>query len=366
MERLLFAADALGHSSSFISTNGYDGMEHWTEAKSQEMMLQHKKEMAARPYDIDITYTIPTNFPARFLPNSKVKIGRYDYESSIIPKGIAKYLNVPDYIVGSSDFVLDIFARAGAKLDKLKKIPSGVDPKVFNENGPRLNLKKMGFENNPFVFLCVSEPHYRKQLDKLIDIYCSRFTSSDDVLLLIKTKFPGPDAKPFEMDIRPHLAAARQKYGTKMPAIKVLGGFLSEVAPLYRTAHAFVLPTAGEGWGMPFLESMACGNVVIAPEYGGQLDFLNKNNSILCPVDICPALPQEQYGGMVALEVDPVSMQNSPNGTVGRPKISEYGDAMRYVYENYSAVKQLLSGDMRKTSEKFSWEYAAKKMLELA
>lgn len=363
MERLLDASEKLGHNSLFISTNGYDGMERWTEQLSQQTVDAHKKEMAGKPYDIDITYTIPFNFPHRFLQSSKVKVGRYDYESSELPKELAKHINVPDYIVGSSDFVLDIFARAGADLKKLRKIPSGVDTKIFCPKGPKLNLEKMGMDK-PFVFLCIAEPHYRKQLDKLIEVYCSRFTSVDNVVLLIKTKFLGDRPQPFEMDIRPHLAAAKNKYGDKMPAIKILNGFMKDVAPIYRAADVFVLPTAGEGWGMPFLEAMACGNIVIAPEYGGQLEFLTKNNSLLVPVDIVKALPQEQYG--VPAGADIVSLKKNPDGVVGRPKLDDFGDAMLYAYKNHATIKQKLSSDMISTANHYSWEFAAKKMLELA
>lgn len=365
MERLLLAADEAGHSSLFLSTNGYSGMEHWSEAEAARIAAEHKKLMQGRPYDIDITYTIPFNFRQRFLPNSRVRIGRYDYESSELPPHIKKDLNVPDYLVGSSNFVLDIFARAGAKLEKLRKIPSGVDSVAFSRTGSKLNLKKLGY-SDPFVFLCIAEPHYRKQIDRLISIYCKNFTAADNTLLLIKTNFPSGNLQ-FEMDIRPHLADAQAKYGSKMPHIKLIHGFLKDVAPLYRSAHAFVLPTVGEGWGMPFLEAMSCGNVVIAPEYGGQLEFLNHSNSLLCPVDIKPALPQEQYGANgVGPNLDAAQTKGMPKGVCGRPKEDIYGEMMRDVFLNHSRYKEVFDLQMKAAVEKYSWAYAAKKMTELA
>jgi len=366
MERLLQAADEAGNSSLFISTNGYDGMERWTQAEAERVAQEQSVLMRGRPHDIDITYSIPRNYPTRFLPDSRVKIGRYDYESSELPEGMKKFLDYPDYLVGSSDFVLDIFARAGANPLKLRKIPSGVDRAVFSPTGPKLNLKKMGY-SDPFVFLCIAEPHYRKQIDRLIDIYCSRFTAADNTLLLIKTKFPTDNSLKFEMDIRPHLAEAQRKYGAKMPAIKVIQGFLKDVGPLYRSAHAFVLPTVGEGWGMPFLEALACGTVVIAPRYSGQLEFLNDSNSMLCPVDICQALPQEQYGAMnPSAEIDAAQVKNMPKGVVGRPVEAAYGDLMKDVFLNHKRIKASLAAGMEQAAEKYSWAYAAKKMTELA
>eukprot|EP01105_Mastigella_eilhardi_P022825 TRINITY_DN5681_c0_g1_i4.p2 TRINITY_DN5681_c0_g1~~TRINITY_DN5681_c0_g1_i4.p2 ORF type:complete len:136 (-),score=31.59 TRINITY_DN5681_c0_g1_i4:63-470(-) len=38
---------------------------------------------------------------------------------------------------------------------------------------------------------------------------------------------------------------------------------------LYRAADAFVLPTRGEGWGLPIMEAMAMGLPVIATNYSG-------------------------------------------------------------------------------------------------
>lgn len=368
MERLLAAAEHRGHKVSLISTNGYEGMDYWSAERSAQAAATIAAEKGSAPFDIDITYTIPFNFPQRFLPDSKVKIGRFDYESSVLPKSFRKSINFPDYVVASSNFVADVFLKAGADQNKIRIINSGVDRKIFNETVEPLDLKKLGVNGSPFVFLAVAEPHYRKQLDRLLKIYCERFTSKDDVLLIIKTKLfaPGDKRQGFEQDIRPHIAALKSKYGDSMPQIRVIGKRLQSLASLYRSAHAFCLPTAGEGWGMPFLEAMSCGLLVIAPEYGGQLDFLNKQNAMLCPVNIVPALPQEQYGTQPASDLNWKSILDMPKGLVGRPDEDVFGDMMRKAYENFDTCISPLKANMHATAERFTWDAAAEQMLRLA
>ena len=73
-EQLLRAAVNLGHKTLFVSTNGYEGMEDWTEEKSNQIIAEDTANSVV--YDIDVTYTIPVNFKQRFLKDSRVKIGK--------------------------------------------------------------------------------------------------------------------------------------------------------------------------------------------------------------------------------------------------------------------------------------------------
>eukprot|EP00455_Lapot_gusevi_P031325 TRINITY_DN3390_c0_g1_i3.p1 TRINITY_DN3390_c0_g1~~TRINITY_DN3390_c0_g1_i3.p1 ORF type:complete len:140 (-),score=4.89 TRINITY_DN3390_c0_g1_i3:26-445(-) len=60
---------------------------------------------------------------------------------------------------------------------------------------------------------------------------------------------------------------------------------MSEMGELYRHMDSFVLPTRGEGWGLPILEAMMAGLPAIATNWSGHLDFLNDRNGYLIEVD---------------------------------------------------------------------------------
>jgi glycosyltransferase involved in cell wall biosynthesis len=44
-----------------------------------------------------------------------------------------------------------------------------------------------------------------------------------------------------------------------------LQSFVSEMPRLYKAADAFVLPSRGEGWGMPMMEAMGMGVRILSP-----------------------------------------------------------------------------------------------------
>jgi glycosyltransferase involved in cell wall biosynthesis len=60
---------------------------------------------------------------------------------------------------------------------------------------------------------------------------------------------------------------------------------MSDIPRLYAAVDCFVLPTRGEGWGLPIFEAMAMGLPVIATNWSGQVDFMNENNAFPIRVD---------------------------------------------------------------------------------
>ena len=110
----------------------------------------------------------------------------------------------------------------------------------------------------------------------------------------------------------------------KLPNVYLLHGDLEdeEINELYNhpKVKAHITFTHGEGFGRPLLEACFSEKPIIAPNWSGQQDFLNKNNAVLLPgnlINVHPsAVPKEmlqegakwfgvnyQYAGQVMFKV---------------------------------------------------------------
>lgn len=352
IEELLHAAEKQGHEVSFISTNGTAGMRYWNEKRSIEALVDERRMKNGNiPYDIDITFTVPQNFPERFLANSRYKMAIYDYESSHMPAHWRKFYKLVNFVLPATNYVADMFRRNGCPEEKIRVLPHGVDLDLFNPNIRPLQLST----EKKFKFLCVAAPHYRKQLDRLLRAYCGAFTAADDVSLILKTQLfkPGDQLKGFEMDLKPVVAELNKKHGKNMPEVQFIRGRLNNMGSLYTACNAFCLMTASEGFGVPFLEALACGLPVIAPRHGGQLDFLNDDNAFLSKCGTRRALPQEQYWGV------------HPNAITGKPDEVHFVELMQSLVQNYEVERARLLPFMQKTAQSLSWDNVAKKLIEI-
>ncbi len=303
------------------------------------------------PYDMEFAYTIFYQGPKRFHPESKCKAIIWNFESSILPPGWQEYHRSLDYILPSSQFSYDIFAQNGIPKDKMVVIPHGVDTRVFNPDIPPYKLKT----EKKVKFLHNAIPHHRKLHDRMIKAYLDAFTGKDDVCLVLKTKFLEPSKeKPFEVNVRDILNKAFNSYrGKNPPEIEVINEYIPNIGSLYTACDVVVNIAATEGFYLPALEALACERLVIAPRHGGQLDFLNDQNSLLIDTKEMTA---------------PFSMQywtHQKDAVVGDPSAKHCSEIMRRVYENIDEEKQRIIEPAKEMVKKFSWEAATQMILDL-
>ncbi len=195
------------------------------------------------------------------------RIGFTMLEVDGIPRDWAASCNRMDEIWVPSRWGAERFAASGVT-KPIRVVPLGYDAARFRPGvpGPRASRR--------FTFLSVFEWGERKAPEVLLRAYAAAFAGPEknDVLLVLRTN---------NHDGHVDVAAEIEALGLPNdgPPVALLYNTQirgSQLGAIYRGADAFVLPTRGEGWGMPILEAMACGLPAIATAWSGQTEFLHE------------------------------------------------------------------------------------------
>ncbi len=250
------------------------------------------------------------------------------YETTEAPPSWIPYINNSlDILFLPNEFNKKIFRDAGVKEEIIRIAPYGVNDSVFKPKTKEVSTRK-----GTFRFLCVAMPQKRKGLDVLIPAFEETFGGRKDAELIIK--FPYKPGKS-KYDYIPKI---------KSENIKILTGEYSEkqMAGLYRSADCFVLPSRAEGFGMIYMEALACGLPVIAAGWGGHMSFLNEKNAMFVDCKLMPAgnMQYDNPGG---------------GGLWAEPDLGSLIEKLKEAYE----------GKIRKPKfepEEYSWDNIASKM----
>lgn len=345
MRNLLLNFKDMGHELFISSTNG--------ESLIPPALSERLNKKIKDP-DIDICYTMPRNFPARFKKGSRIKMAIYNYETDKVPKDWLKSLDHLDYVLPSSNFSKEVFVNSGWPEEKCIVIPHGINLSEYTSD----KKYKLG-NSKTFRFLNISIPHYRKNIDLLVDAYYSAFSADDDVCLVLKTKLDMPKSrKPFrfEADVSEQIKDMMDKHKSKahgLPQIEVIRERLPSMAPLYKSCDVLISASSSEGFGMPLLEGLAAGNLIISPRCTGQLDFLNDSNSLLVDVKEIDAGIKYQYW---------IPTEGAKTYLPIKDSLSQ---AMITAFKNKDTLLEEFEEETIRVVNEFTWDNAAKKILAI-
>jgi glycosyltransferase involved in cell wall biosynthesis len=230
-------------------------------------------------------------------------------------------------------FNVETFQNSGVKVP-IRVMPLGVDVDYFH---PGIR----GFRpSERFTFLSVFEWGERKAPEVLLRAFAEEFKESEDVMLLLSVFNRDPS-----IDVE-HEIAKLALPNCPPIAVMVNPEFADyQMGSLYRSADCFVLPTRGEGFGMPVLEAMACGVPTIATDWSGPSDFLHEG--IGYPLQTRPLVPAEArcpyYTGFSWADPDPEHLRH----------------LMRHVYEHPDEARARGLAAATEVQAKHTWEHAA-------
>ncbi|MFD1265964.1 glycosyltransferase [Paenibacillus motobuensis] len=253
------------------------------------------------------------------------------WEAAKIPNSWLSTIDQFDATCVPSHHNLEIMNNSGVHTPVFL-VPHGTDTNKFQPENRKLAIKEA---EGKFTFVSVFDFNHRKNPETLLRAYWEEFTSEDRVALVIKTAKKYWDGNK-RQSVEHKISEYKKKlgFGDETAPLIVLAGVLedNDLTGVYTLGNAFVLPTRGEGVGMPFMEALASGIPVIATRWGGQMDFLNEKNSFL--IDYKLKYPGISMNSEQAIALIYREWFEEEGQLWAEPDIRDLKKTMRYAYEN--------------------------------
>jgi GT2 family glycosyltransferase len=297
-------------------------------------LIELVRRRPIEPSDVQVVYAQGDVFAAN---DGAYKIGFTMLETDRLPAEWVRQANQMDELFVPTAFNQATFQASGVTRP-ISIMPLGVDPDYFNPQITGYPLEGV------YTFLAIFEWGPRKAPALLLKAFNDEFRTGEEVVLLCKV---------LNTDPRVEVAREVAALGLRRAGGRVLFS-LNEITPthqlgaLYRSADCFVLPTRGEGWGMPILEAMACGLPVIATDWGGQRDFMSIHNAYPLQVErLVAADPLNPYyrGAQWA-----------------EPSYEHLRLLLRYVYEHREEARARGLRASQEVLSTWSWERSARRL----
>lgn len=345
----------LGHQVHLFST---DGIKNLPAALRPYLIGYHEENnfsqifgrMPDAQYDCQISYTGMKNFPMYLSRGNKNRFGIWCYEFSgknVLPSGFAKHYRACDHLCAPSNFAKRVFMESGIPENGIKVIPHGIDTLAYQKTSTLDLHTKKSFK----ILANIAQNHLRKNIPGLLAAYGKAFSKQDDVCLILKAK-DKPATMPFEVSLKDCLSNFNSKFPNHAE-VKVFSEFVDDMSDLYRSVDAVFTMSHCEGFYFPGLEGLAAGKVSIAPNWGGQVDFLNSENSLLIDGKEGRANPHSMY------------WESKNNAIWFVPSVDDAANKLRYAYQHYQSINDKLSTQKELILSQYSWTNIASQFLQL-
>lgn len=286
--------------------------------------------------------TIRHSWPPNWAPPAEgMWIHIQPWEFGALPTTWVKGLEGAMEIWVYTEYVRKVYVDSGIDPSRIKILPLGIDPKLFNPSVKPIDLPT----KKKFKFLFVGGTIFRKGPDLLVQAFLDQFTAADDVCLVVKD-FGASSAYKGQTRAEQIRQAAKREGA---PEIIVIEDDLppEKIAGLYRACDCLVHPYRGEGFGLPVLEAMACGLPVIVTAGGATDDFATDEFAYRIPST------RVSIGNTVG------ELRLIRQGWVLEPDFLELGAGMRHIFSNRVEAAETGRRASEHVLQRWTWEQTA-------
>ena len=231
-------------------------------------------------YDTVIIHLTPDLYPM-YAEQNKYNIGFMAWETDRLHPKWAASIEAVNEVWVPCQWNKEALERSGVT-KPITVIPHGIDPNMF-DGADSNSFSIDGLNKDTYKFYSIFQWNSRKNPEGLLRSYFNTFTPGEDVALVLKTYIGGRTGNDKEQIRNLILNIKRDMNIGYYPKVILIGDLLSntQMLGLHKYGDCYIGLPRGEGWGLPFFQAGLCGNPVISTNGGGQLEFLNGENSYL-------------------------------------------------------------------------------------
>lgn len=249
--------------------------------------IETMKQFEAEPgykFDLVIHNVVPTSFQrvGKNVPNILMTVA----ETDSIEQHWVKACNKADEVWTMSYYSKAAFVTSGVTVP-IRTTLMPIDIASINSR----SRQYITLPQDKYYFFANSEWTPRKGWDILLKAFYKTFKSYEDVALVIKTCCFSPVES--IASVKTMIASHSREHNAQCKSVLIYDVTdIENVWSIYKQVDCFVLPSRGEGCGIPYLEAMSCGLPTLYPCRGGQVDYMN---DLLCTPINCQLKPVHRF-----------------------------------------------------------------------
>jgi GT2 family glycosyltransferase/glycosyltransferase involved in cell wall biosynthesis len=228
------------------------------DAQDRRLDLAARRRIPAMP-DIALVCAPDASF-AQAQARHRVALAFGEWQR--VPETWAHAANALDRLLVPDPFQRDAFRAAGVRIP-IDILPIGVDRDYCH-----IGVPTPRDPHHPFVFLAVAADLSRDAPERLVAAFRRAFVAESAVRLLIHIR-PGRDATAIAAVLAPLCAG-----DARIRVLDQWGFPWHQRAQLLAAADAYVAARRGGGWHGQAAETIACGKILIATDFGSQAELV--------------------------------------------------------------------------------------------